>query len=164
MVIGSPPRVRGTVTVKVFAPVSHGITPACAGNRAGCMGYLCGFWDHPRVCGEQAFNLCLSTLERGSPPRVRGTGIIIMAFFGMTRITPACAGNSFRRSLNCWTLWDHPRVCGEQPSAAVTFTVRVGSPPRVRGTGIQLVRVQLGDGITPACAGNRRMPFCRMAA
>ena len=30
--IGSPPRVRGTVDARIHGLVEHGITPACAGN------------------------------------------------------------------------------------------------------------------------------------
>ena len=70
---GSPPRVRGTVTSTYSFACRSRITPACAGNRMARCIPNCGSTDHPRVCGEQAFNLCLSTLARGSPPRVRGT-------------------------------------------------------------------------------------------
>ena len=53
--LGSPPRVRGTVgdVDNVYGGV--GITPACAGNSFSlrCGGII---WrDHPRVCGEQRY-------------------------------------------------------------------------------------------------------------
>ena len=112
--IGSPPRVRGTVSAITEAEAANRITPACAGNR--------GFKivpdplerDHPRVCGEQIFAYFTWFFAMGSPPRVRGT--VIFEKGGSTRpgspprvrgtglggsavrrrdgITPACAGNS----------------------------------------------------------------------
>ena len=45
-------------------------------------------------------------------------------------------------------------MCGEQLSAAVTFMVRVGSPPRVRGTATHTQTAGKSRRITPACAGN----------
>ncbi len=71
--VGSPPRVRGTVTC-VYGRQSDRITPACAGNSDYCP-QVNGFGDHPRVCGEQAFP---------SQKSIRN------------RITPACAGNRWR--------------------------------------------------------------------
>ena len=50
---------------------------------------------------------------------------------------------------------DHPRVCGEQLTVAVTVVPVEGSSPRVRGAaevnGLRDKRV----GIIPACAGSR---------
>ena len=52
---GSPPRVRGTGVSRHLGHDTARITPACAGNSS----LLCPFseqsWDHPRVCGEQAY-------------------------------------------------------------------------------------------------------------
>ncbi len=94
--------------------VDSRITPACAGNSIISSKTSYVSKDHPRVCGEQhtryyGFHRCL-----GSPPRVRGTVILILILILILRITPACAGNS----LTAFTLKeiaeDHPRVCGEQ--------------------------------------------------
>ena len=76
-------------------------------------------------------------------------------------ITPAYAGkrqdghdpNRKRR--------DHPRVCGEKNGEICKLHGVRGSPPRMRGK----VLLQLGklriDGITPAYAGKRRLPYRR---
>ena len=40
----------------------------------------------------------------------------------------------------------------------------MGSPPRVRGTGLALRALWPLDGITPACAGNSPMPFPKRGA
>ena len=53
ILIGSPPRVRGTGAWDFsFIPLP-GITPACAGNSYVSVKKPCMKWDHPRVCGEQ---------------------------------------------------------------------------------------------------------------
>ena len=54
----------------------------------------------------------------------------------MSGITPACAGKSL--------------------PAAVDGTLRVGSPPRVRGKGRTACRQSTASRITPACAGKSR--------
>ena len=50
---GSSPRVRGAAEVNGLRDKRVGIIPACAGSSRcnGRKGY--GYWDHPRVCGEQ---------------------------------------------------------------------------------------------------------------
>ena len=69
-------------------------------------------------------------------------------------ITPACAGN--RRLGSRYQLFngDHPRVCGEQASGPHRAAIRLGSPPRVRGTEYSMYNMFCQYGITPACAGN----------
>ena len=92
----------------------------------------------------------------GSPPRVRGTGIIAILFFEILRITPACAGNSFSQIQHALVIPDHPRVCGEQIRTPTATPRTPGSPPRVRGTACPEHKHCHSGGITPACAGNRR--------
>ena len=46
------------------------------------------------MCGEQWFKLRCIRLNKGSPPRVRGTVKVLIADLTNGRITPACAGNS----------------------------------------------------------------------
>ena len=97
LLIGSPPRVRGTALRCAGVQVDVGITPACAGNRTTWKDENGNTWDHPRVCGEQPIHLPLTNKYLGSPPRVRGTGSVIPFFLNPSRITPACAGNSLLR-------------------------------------------------------------------
>ena len=90
--LGSPPRARGEEHCKASRDGQGRITPACAGRRKGeeIKAWLAG--DHPRVRGEKLWiNAGYDTLM-GSPPRVRGEGGRKLRGFGMTRITPACAG------------------------------------------------------------------------
>ena len=48
---------------------------------------------------------------------------------------------------------DHPRTCGEKPSAQARRFARLGSPPHMRGKGISVDFFILHKGITPAHAG-----------
>ena len=154
LMIGSPPRVRGTVAGGRIIRVQGGITPACAGNSSPGAEYGPAARDHPRVCGEQVRLEQTFYKDLGSPPRVRGTDERI-TFIGNTfGITPACAGNSPWQERGAGNDRDHPRVCGEQKFYDLVSPQDTGSPPRVRGTVHQGWVGAPRRRITPACAGN----------
>ena len=69
----------------------------------------------------------------GSPPRMRGKGIVHVLVPEEFGITPACAGK--RADCPTWgcTGWDHPRVCGEKMCIQCSKSIPQGSPPRMRG-------------------------------
>ena len=98
----------------------------------------------------------------GSPPRVRGTASFSASNLSITRITPACAGNSERAVSVVLSDEDHPRVCGEQKPSGKLFRFTMGSPPRVRGTAIRGSLPPCRRRITPACAGNRDTPLHKL--
>ena len=150
---GSPPRVRGKAWRLPAAPGTQGITPACAGKSGPISASGRAIRDHPRVCGEKALHDGGILPAQGSPPRVRGK--VFLPFVGSrhTGITPACAGKSFSAVRWQPSHGDHPRVCGEKYSLACCFWPASGSPPRVRGKGVQRDCPLVGMGITPACAG-----------
>ena len=155
-IVGSPPRVRGTVSSASMSVAQSRITPACAGNSGrSCRPWSCAK-DHPRVCGEQWSLAAPAAPAAGSPPRVRGTGRSRAASSRGKRITPACAGNSVPVAGDAGYVGDHPRVCGEQLQSMLSTDTIVGSPPRVRGTDDLLLDKGRQGGITPACAGNRK--------
>ena len=91
----------------------------------------------------------------GSPPRVRGKGLLRMNSRSFGRITPACAGKRFSGSISSARAADHPRVCGEKQAACFATAAVIGSPPRVRGKGCESRCENRPAGITPACAGKR---------
>ena len=69
------------------------------------------------------------------------------------RITPACAGTTYRHRSMLQMRRDHPRVCGNH---SILFQIRFhseGSPPRVREPLSGYVPMLSEIGITPACAG-----------
>ena len=117
---GSPPRVRGKDDAGDFLLKPAGITPACAGKR--CWRRNGSDWgrDHPRVCGEKSASPSYLSGGRGSPPRVRGKGVLDMWKEMSAGITPACAGKSIM----------HGKTAGNG----------AGSPPRVRGKVIERYR------------------------
>ena len=133
--IGSPPRVRGTASPFSIFMRSLRITPACAGNSDQACKPQTRHRDHPRVCGEQAFQTVKLGQTTGSPPRVRGTEHQNFHQQTAKGITPACAGNSNNDNSLHVRGADHPRVCGEQKSNLLSIDKDMGSPPRVRGTG-----------------------------
>ena len=110
------------------------------------------------MCGEQFSDANAVVRMRGSPPRVRGTGVAVLGRSRTHRITPACAGNSMCLTPLAACRWDHPRVCGEQCPAQTPGQQGLGSPPRVRGTAGMCDCVAQAWGITPACAGNSCAP------
>ena len=152
---GSPPRVRGTAQTDFDQTAGERITPARAGNRSRLALYPKGCRDHPRACGEQEETTLAYGRREGSPPRVRGTAPPPGTTRTAKGITPARAGNRDQARHNLILAEDHPRACGEQRSHHVQAIHGLGSPPRVRGTGVYVRNGELVDPITPARAGNR---------
>ena len=152
---GSPPRMRGKVPTIPVSIHSLGITPACAGKRADCPTWGCTGWDHPRVCGEKHAVPVSLMWSAGSPPRVRGKGLLEVFVPEPLRITPAYAGKSAAQSLDRLCAGDHPRVCGEKAHCQGMLFRLSGLPPRMRGKVFGAVPFGSGSGITPAYAGKR---------
>ena len=150
---GSPPRVRGKEVETLLHFNWVGITPAYAGKRVSRSPAKTGEWDHPRVCGEKARTLIVQDEPQGSPPRVRGKEWYLQGESPAPGITPAYAGKSGWRSCCPGCNRDHPRVCGEKSQPAVRRSCAKGSPPRVRGKGVQSCNERVAVGITPAYAG-----------
>ena len=151
---------RGTAHPKRAIIVQIRITPACAGNSFTSRIDRSRARDHPRVCGEQPISIETPRILSGSPPRVRGTEASCNGWYGMGRITPACAGNRIKSWIRYPLSRDHPRVCGEQEKPAPLPRGRIGSPPRVRGTETHNRLSAVLFRITPACAGNSAaLPF-----
>ena len=107
------------------------------------------------MCGEKL--LCRITYGslQGSPPRVRGKGLVVKKVTPRAGITPACAGKSCISINLLVAIEDHPRVCGEKRPPVLSHELHTGSPPRVRGKVLSAVILYQGDRITPACAGKR---------
>ena len=110
-----------------------GITPAYAGKSLGQLRKFLLLRDHPRVCGEKKLAEFEDESGEGSPPRMRGKGILRVVLFATRRITPAYAGKSGIASHQAGYAMDHPRVCGEKLNVNCFCFLQVGSPPRMRG-------------------------------
>ena len=111
-------------------------------------------WDHPRVCGEHHLRRGCEAEGQGSSPRMRGArGTTSDRAYG-AGIIPAYAGSTPLRPHQARHIRDHPRVCGEHSSAAITSRRARGSSPRMRGAHDLDSVVVLACGIIPAYAGS----------
>ena len=68
---------------------------------------------------------------------MRGKVLVIVADRACDGITPAYAGKSSELSLSRMNHRDHPRVCGEKIKLKFDNDVDKGSPPRMRGKGME---------------------------
>ncbi len=131
----------------------HRITPACAGKRLCLTCVLAILWDHPRMCGEKWLARFKPFATRGSPPHVRGKGVVHILVPEPLGITPAYAGKRMHQWCRKIANWDHPRMCGEKPLGLAPAGWPSGSPPHVRG---KVDEEHIAEGrirITPAYAG-----------
>ncbi len=163
LVLGSSPRVRGTLCAAMISSCITGIIPACAGNTQITLLPGRSPRDHPRVCGEHLPSFLLPSFIAGSSPRVRGTLAFVPLAVFHRGIIPACAGNTRWCPGRSADDGDHPRVCGEHFGVLCATCVGAGSSPRVRGTRALLTHDLPLSGIIPACAGNTN-PTCQPRA
>ena len=141
-VVGSSPRLRGTLRIRERGAIPMGIIPALAGNTASWTRLSCPQRDHPRACGEHDFDKAAQQLEAGSSPRLRGKPMGQILDGHVRGIIPALAGNTLLMELALNRFRDHPRACGEH--------CRHGHAPPVL------------EGIIPALAGNTPLPARRL--
>ena len=153
--LGSPPPMRGKVQFYHKTTPFIGITPAYAGKSARLLQCQGSSRDHPRLCGEKSFTPLCESLYIGSPPPMRGKVAVCGDLCNYERITPAYAGKRRATPKNVLLLRDHPRLCGEKltiRSRQITFA---GSPPPMRGKGVEQQKSRLLIRIAPAYAGKR---------
>ena len=145
---------RGILTRKAYTSQKRRIIPACAGNTLSILCALSNRSNHPRLRGEYVAYALQRDIPWGSSPLARGILNRCVCKSYISRIIPACAGNT-QCKLNCsCNSWDHPRLRGEYSQRACYHSSRQGSSPPARGilSSPHLVKVVLG--IIPACAGN----------
>ena len=111
--LGSPPQVRGKLTVAVLPYSTLGITPAGAGKTPPTAEVPPAARDHPRRCGENPTFVPAVVEVIGSPPQVRGKHVRLITPLCVPRITPAGAGKTCRHLRERAASGDHPRRCGE---------------------------------------------------
>ncbi|SBM43981.1 Hypothetical protein PFR_JS2_1822 [Propionibacterium freudenreichii] len=150
---GSPPRMRGEHHERRHHCHLDGITPAYAGRTRATGRRRGARRDHPRVCGENRSTGHDASRPTGSPPRMRGERPDELQIIKVFGITPAYAGRTKLWTLARDTDRDHPRVCGENPSAFSEDSREAGSPPRMRGEQSLYYSNEFHYGITPAYAG-----------
>ena len=84
---------------------------------------------------------------------MRGKANLMFRVLRVKGITPAYAGKSQIASNPRRSGRDHPRVCGEKQCVCRFLLSAVGSPPRMRGKGVNPCNQRVAVRITPAYAG-----------
>ena len=144
---------RGKVHCKTDGLFCVRITPAYAGKSFFAAIHEVVWWDHPRLCGEKASLVEIHSSMTGSPPPMRGKDSQQSKRYNRTRITPAYAGKSFFVRPRFSRSRDHPRLCGEKGFYKKIPSVRIGSPPPMRGKAVFARIHTYAPRITPAYAG-----------
>ena len=157
--VGSPPPMRGKVTVPQKLYLLVRITPAYAGKRPLYFSVVGIKRDHPRLCGEKSPPRTASHSPVGSPPPMRGKADVVLNRIDRIGITPAYAGKRQTSSCPPETVQDHPRLCGEKRNHLYPSLKLTGSPPPMRGKASAPVPPSLTRGITPAYAGKSPPEF-----
>ena len=154
--MGSPPQVRGKLSVNCNQTFNRRITPAGAGKTTRAVRRAIVKWDHPRRCGENHRTTSFLRQRMGSPPQVRGKLCRKMAATNRAGITPAGAGKTVAHLLYQIRRKDHPRRCGENEISVSYQVHQKGSPPQVRGKLVSVAYAVCVPRITPAGAGKTR--------
>ena len=155
LIPGSPPRVRGKGHGTGFTDRCVGITPACAGKSGPKINPFGQKRDHPRVCGEKHIGQRPVPTTPGSPPRVRGKGILCDCVLLLGGITPAYAGKRAPFQKMSTPGRDHPRVCGEKARPCIAPPPRRGSPPAYAGKRQYIVLLMTISGDHPRVCGEK---------
>ena len=154
-VLGSPPRLWGTL-LRLFAliPPSR-ITPTPVGNAPTAGSSGTSSTDHPHACGERGWAWPEVWSSGGSPPRLWGTHGGLGYAGPDRRITPTPVGNALPQARPASILPDHPHACGERDGALKDVRQLVGSPPRLWGTRTLYVIFYTANGSPPRLWGTR---------
>ena len=151
---GSSPHARGAHGLALVAARIWGIIPACAGSTGARIADARDGRDHPRMRGEHTSANPWPRAFGGSSPHARGA----QAFEGENPlrrgIIPACAGSTAALDERVAARRDHPRMRGEHVTLVAWSLHAPGSSPHARGAPPGHRRVELPQGIIPACAGS----------
>ena len=152
--LGSSPRVWGALRVLFSQTARERIIPTCVGSIMAQTHLREIPRDHPHVCGEHANTREITAHDRGSSPRVWGALMGAPCIRIPSRIIPTCVGSIQWRAWSRQIRWDHPHVCGEHPSPALSSVPSKGSSPRVWGASTGNVSSSSATGIIPTCVGS----------
>ena len=156
--MGSPPRMRGQEQEHRVYHAAHRITPADAGTSF-CRPAAARFArDPPRGCGDKGMLAGKNGNFWGSPPRMRGQAAGPWGIAAGAGITPADAGTSTGSQNGVSNYMDHPRGCGDKGAHFPVTSLRLGSPPRMRGQAWPQNNFPVSRYITPADAGTSLVP------
>jgi len=151
---GSSPHARGTRCTDRYREHRGRLIPACAGNTRSDGAALQRTTAHPRMRGEHNEQKRAGDRATGSSPHARGTHEPGGSLYLMTRLIPACAGNTSACFRPASMRPAHPRMRGEHSSSRFTLVSSNGSSPHARGTPCFPDAKTNAHRLIPACAGN----------
>ena len=109
--------------------------------------------------GEYTHTLFFWHISPGSSPPARGIHCLFKCIRQLTRIIPACAGNTMLQAASQKSAEDHPRLRGEYGTVIRQALRKLGSSPPARGIQVRADQSIYILRIIPACAGNTRPKF-----
>ena len=111
--VGSSPRMRGTLReIRALSP-GRGVIPTCVGSTQAQTRSCCIRSAHPHVCGEHTDISLHTSLLRGSSPRVWGALARTPQERRRRRLIPTCVGSTLVQRFSTLSRSAHPHVCGE---------------------------------------------------
>ena len=131
--MGLSPRVRGNLLPPMYAVITPGSIPACAGEPEKRFMFEMTIRVYPRVCGGTYTVKPRVRAGRGLSPRVRGNPSRRAAGRPSSRSIPACAGEPSLRPRRVCVERVYPRVCGGTSIGTRPSHFCLGLSPRVRG-------------------------------
>ena len=151
--IGSSPRGRGKPNHGHSLGKPNRLIPAWAGKTMLATKRAARSTAHPRVGGENLDKQRHARDRRGSSPRGRGKHDRLHPSRGPRGLIPAWAGKTRVPIMGRIMGRAHPRVGGENRSAATPIRSFVGSSPRGRGKRRRGPALRRQEGLIPAWAG-----------
>ena len=155
IVIGSSPRMRGTVIRQEDVRSGDRFIPTCAGSCSRRGRWQSSNPVHPHGCGELPIEVPKDEQHTGSSPRARGAGVEVHANEVQQRFIPTCAGSRYTSSIRKSRCPVHPHVCGERESCDPWLQGCTGSSPRMRGTGADRLTPSRAAAVHPHVCGER---------
>ena len=150
---GSSPRGRGKRSICERWVRAERLIPAWAGKTCRTSSRLPAPLAHPRVGGENGYDLCDCLGRVGSSPRGRGKLKPLWEGFASAGLIPAWAGKTHARDWSGGGDRAHPRVGGENSRRACRSAPTTGSSPRGRGKPALTPQASLDSRLIPAWAG-----------
>ena len=157
VIVGSSPRVWGTLNEAHPCKSIRRFIPTCVGNTRHLFHGKCNFAVHPHVCGEHLTQPQNISLWNGSSPRVWGTHRQHTGNGSKCRFIPTCVGNTGYTDAESKVLPVHPHVCGEHAMNVPIRPLNTGSSPRVWGTPLFPIFPAGCCRFIPTCVGNTRI-------
>ena len=144
----------GTAHLRQRPAAQNRFIPTHVGNGAKLLADQPFTPVHPHACGERDGDEVRGFLRHGSSPRMWGTGKRDNAIPDSVRFIPTHVGNGMARFKAASQLAVHPHACGERVTLMYCKQLRIGSSPRMWGTGPSISRQETATRFIPTHVGN----------